>query len=155
MIMKLPERLDNKELIKVIKSQIRLCLLYKNFHSIIFVSFLTKKKIVLEHISYLCEANWIVKRNIMTIKNSRNETVVCFKNGSYIRVARGGECSKGYRAHNIVIDSDITEREIINDIIRPHFIDLLILPPKFVIKFFKVERFYRKQFKKREYWVKI
>ena len=41
--MRKPERLDNKPLIKIIKKQIRLCLRYKYFRSLIFVSMRTKR----------------------------------------------------------------------------------------------------------------
>ena len=85
--MKIPAKLDNKQLIKIIKKQIRLCLRYRRFRSVIYISLRSKKNVVFEYIEFLCNSNWFIKRNITRIKNNSNETFIVFKNGSFIRVA--------------------------------------------------------------------
>lgn len=153
--MKIPKRFDNKRLIKIIKKQIRLCLRHRCFQSVIFVSLRTKKNIVFEYLEFLCNANWFAKRSIKRIKNNANDTFICFKNGSYIRVVPGNQCAIGSRANNIVIDSDITNQEVINCIIRPSLMALMIVPPKWVMKLFKVKPHRTKRFRKFQYTVKI
>lgn len=153
--MRKPERLDNKPLIKIIKKQIRLCLRYKYFRSLIFVSMRTKRNTVFEYLEYFCKNSWFVRRNIELMKCNSNGVLVCFKNGSYIRVVPATENARGHRAHNVVIDSDVTNQEVIRCIIRPMIIDLLIVPPKWTMKLFGIKPHRRKRFKKVEYTVKI
>lgn len=153
--MKIPARLDNKQLIKIIKKQIRLCLRYRHFRSLIFVSMRTKRNIVFEYLEYFCKHSWFVRRNIGLMKCNSNEVLVCFKNGSCIRVVPATENARGYRANNVVIDTDITNQEIIHYIIRPMIIDLLIVPPKWTMKLLVIKPHRRKRFKKIEYTVKI
>lgn len=153
--MRKPERLDNKPLIKIIKKQIRLCLRYKYFHSLIFVSMRTKRNTVFEYLEYFCKNSWFVRRNIELMKCNSNGVLVCFKNGSYIRVVPATENARGHRANNVVIDSDVTNQEVIRCIIRPMIIDLLIVPPKWTMKLFGIKPHRRKRFKKVEYTVKI
>lgn len=153
--MRIPESLDNKQLIKAIKKQIQLCLQHRRFRSIIFVALRTKTNVVFEYLEYFCNTNWFVRRNITQIKNNRNEIFVCFKNGSFIRVIPVNTCAKGYKANNIIIDSDITNKEVINYIIRPMIIDLLVVPPKWTMKLFGIKSYYRKRFKRTEYTVDI
>ena len=153
--MKIPEKLDNKQLVKVLKKQIRLCFMYRHFRSLIFISQITKRNIVFEYLNFLCNQNWFIRRNITRIKNNSNETLICFKNGSFIRVITGRESSvRGHRANNVVIDTDIINRYVVC-CIRPTIIDLLIVPSKFAMKVLKIKPHHKKQFKKREYWVKI
>lgn len=153
--MKIPARLDNKQLIKIIKKQIRLCLRYRHFRSVIYVSLHIKKNIVFEYIEFLCNSNWFIKRNITRIKNNSNETFIGFKNGSFIRVAPSRESARGIRANNIVIDSDITNQEIIHCVLRPTLIPLMLVPPKWIMKLFKIKPHRTKRFKKFQYTVKI
>lgn len=153
--MRKPERLDNKPLIKIIKKQIRLCLRYKYFRSLIFVSMRTKRNTVFEYLEYFCKNSWFVRRNIELMKCNSNGVLVCFKNGSYIRVVPATENARGHRAHNVVIDSDVTNQGVIRCIIRPMIIDLLIVPPKWTMKLFGIKPHRRKRFKKVEYTVKI
>ncbi len=153
--MRKPERLDNKPLIKIIKKQIRLCLRYKYFRSLIFVSMRTKRNTVFEYLEYFCKNSWFVRRNIELMKCNSNGVLVCFKNGSYIRVVPATENARGHRANNVVIDSDVTNQEVIRCIIRPMIIDLLIVPPKWMMKLFGIKPHRRKRFKKVEYTVKI
>ena len=149
--MRKPERLDNKPLIKIIKKQIRLCLRYKYFRSLIFVSMRTKRNTVFEYLEYFCKNSWFVRRNIELMKCNLNGVLVCFKNGSYIRVVPATENARGHRAHNVVIDSDIKNRQVINCIIRPTLISLVILPPKWVMKLFGIKPYRVKRFKRNEY----
>ena len=153
--MRKPERLDNKPLIKIIKKQIRLCLRYKYFRSLIFVSMRTKRNTVFEYLEYFCKNSWFVRRNIELMKCNSNGVLVCFKNGSFIRVIPATENARGHRANNVVIDSDVTNQEVILCIIRPMIIDLLIVPPKWMMKLFGIKPHRRKRFKKVEYTVKI
>lgn len=153
--MKTPERLDNKQLIKIIKKQIRLCLRYRHFRSLIFVSMRIKRNTVFEYLEYFCQNSWFVRRNITRVKNNSNEVMVCFKNGSFIRVVPGTESARGNRANNIVVDSDITNQEIIHCVIRPTLIPLTLVPPKWVMKLFKVKPHRTKRFRKFQYTVKI
>lgn len=153
--MRTPERLDNKTLIKIINKQIRLCLRYRHFRSLIFVSIRIKRNTVFEYLKYFCKHSWFVRRNIRLMKCNSNEVLVCFKNGSCIRVVPATENARGYRANNVVIDTDITNQEIIHYIIRPMIIDLLIVPSKWMMKLLGVKPHRRKRFKKVEYTVKI
>ena len=153
--MKIPARLDNKQLIKIIKKQIRLCLRYRHFRSLIFVSMRAKRNIVFEYLEYFCKNSWFVRRNIGLMKCNSNEVLVCFKNGSFIRVIPATENARGHRANNVVIDSDVTNQEVIHCIIRPMIIDLLIVPPKWMMKLFGIKPHRIKRFKKVEYTVKI
>lgn len=153
--MKIPARLDNKQLIKIIKKQIRLCLRYRHFRSLIFVSMRAKRNIVFEYLEYFCKNSWFVRRNIGLMKCNSNEVLVCFKNGSFIRVIPATENARGHRANNVVIDSDVTNQEVIHCIIRPMIIDLLIVPPKWTMKLFGIKPHRRKRFKKVEYTIKI
>ena len=153
--MRTPERLDNKQLIKIIKKQIRLCFRYRYFRSIIYISSYSKKNVVFEYLEFLCNANWFIKRNIVRIKNNSNETFIGFKNGSFIRVVPGRESARMNRANNIIIDSDITNQEIIHCVLRPTLIPLMIVPPKWVRKLFKIKPHRTKKFKKFQYTVKI
>lgn len=153
--MKIPERLDNKQLIEIIKKQIRLCLIHKHFHSIIFISLRTKRNIVFEYLDFFCNANWFIKKNIIRVRNNSNEVIVCFKNGSFIRVMPGSHNARGYRATNVIIDSDITNQEIIHCIIRPIIMPLIIKNPKWMTKLFGIKPYHRKRFRKTEYRVKI
>lgn len=111
--------------------------------------------IVFEYLEYFCKNSWFVRRNIGIMKFNSNEVLVCFKNGSCIRVIPATENAKGYRAHNVVIDSDIKNREVINCIIRPRLISLLITPPKWAMKLFGIKRYRVKRFKRNEYIVDI
>lgn len=153
--MKIPARLDNKQLIKIIKKQIRLCLRYRHFRSLIFVSMRAKRNIVFEYLEYFCKNSWFVRRNIGLMKCNSNEVLVCFKNGSFIRVIPATENAIGHRANNVVIDSDVTNQEVIRCIIRPMIIDLLIVPPKWTMKLLGIKPHRRKRFKKVEYTVNI
>lgn len=153
--MKIPARFDNKQLIKIIKKQIRLCLRYRYFRSFIFVSMRTKRNIIFEYLEYFCKNSWFIRRNVVRMKNNSNEVIICFKNGSFIRVIPATENARGYRANNVVIDSDITNQEVIRYIIRPMIIDLLIVPPKWIMKLLGIKPHRRKRFKKVEYTVKI
>ena len=153
--MKIPARLDNKQLIKIIKKQIRLCLRYRHFRSLIFVSMRIKRNTVFEYLEYFCKNSWFIRRNIGLMKCNSNEVLVCFKNGSFIRVVPATENARGHRANNVVIDTDITNQEIIHCIIRPVIIDLLIVPPKWMMKLLGIKPHRRKRFKKVEYTVKI
>lgn len=153
--MKIPARLDNKQLIKIIKKQIRLCLRYRHFRSLIFVSMRVKRNIIFEYLEYFCKNSWFVRRNIGLMKCNSNEVLVCFKNGSFIRVIPATENARGHRANNVVIDSDVTNQEVIRCIIRPMIIDLLIVPPKWTMKLLGIKPHRRKRFKKVEYTVKI
>ena len=153
--MRIPARLDNKQLIKIIKKQIRLCLRYRYFRSLIFVSMRAKRNIVFEYLEYFCKNSWFVRRNIGLMKCNSNEVLVCFKNGSFIRVIPATENARGHRANNVVIDSDVTNQEVIHCIIRPMIIDLLIVPPKWMMKLFGIKPHRIKRFKKVEYTVKI
>ena len=89
------------------------------------------------------------------MKCNSNEVLVCFKNGSFIMVIPATENARGHRANNVVIDSDVTNQEVIRCIIRPMIIDLLIVPPKWMMKLFGIKPHRRTQFKKVEYTVKI
>ena len=153
--MKIPARLDNKQLIKITKKQIRLCLRYRHFRSLIFVSMRVKRNIVFEYLEYFCKNSWFVRRYIGLMKCNSNEVLVCFKNGSFIRVIPATENARGHRANNVVIDSDVTNQEVIHCIIRPMIIDLLIVPPKWTMKLFGIKTHRRKRLKKVEYTVKI
>lgn len=153
--MRKSERLDNKQLIKIIKKQIRLCLRYRHFKSLIFVSIRTKRNIIFEYLEYFCKNSWLVRRNIKLMRYNSNEALVCFKNGSCIRIVSVTENAKGYRANSIVIDSDVMNQEVIHYIIRPIIIDLLIVPPKWTMKLLGIKSHRRKRFKKVEYTVKI
>ena len=153
--MKIPARFDNKQLIKIIKKQIRLCLRYRYFRSFIFVSMRTKRSIIFEYLEYFCKNSWFIRRNVVRMKNNSNEVIICFKNGSFIRVIPVTENARGYRANNVVIDSDVTNQEVIRYIIRPMIIDLLIVPPKWIMKLLRIKPHRRKRFKKVEYTVKI
>ena len=153
--MKIPARLDNKQLIKIIKKQIRLCLRYRHFRSLIFVSMRTKRNIVFEYLEYLCKNSWFVRRNIGLMKCNSNEVLVCFKNGSFIRVIPATENARGHRANNVVIDSDAMNQEVIHCIIRPMIFDLLIVPPKWMMKLFGIKPHRTTRFNKVEYTVKI
>ena len=153
--MKIPARLDNKQLIKIIKKQISLCLRYRHFRSLIFVSMRIKRNTVFEYLEYFCKNSWFIRRNIGLMKCNSNEVLVCFKNGSFIRVVPATENARGHRANNVVIDTDITNQEIIHCIIRPVIIDLLIVPPKWMMKLLGIKPHRRKRFKKVEYTVKI
>lgn len=153
--MRIPERLDNKQLIKIIKKQIRLCLRYRHFRSLIFVSMRAKRNTVYKYLEYFCLNNWFIRRNIVRVKNNSNEVIICFKNGSFIRVIPATENVRGHRANNLVIDSDITNQEVIYNIIRPTLISLTLIPPKWVIKLFKVQPHRTKMFRKYQYIVKI
>lgn len=153
--MKIPAKLDNKQLIKIIKKQIRLCLRYRHFRSVIYVSLHSKKNVVFEYIEFLCKSNWFIKRNITRIKNNSNETFIVFKNGSFIRVAPARESARGTKVNNIVIDSDITNQEIIHCVLRPTLTPLMLLPPKWVMKLFGIKHYRVKRFKRNEYIVDI
>lgn len=148
-------RLDNKQLIRVVKKQIRLCLRYRHFRSIFFVSMKFKGNYVYEYLEYFCKSNWFVRRNITTMRCNTNEILICFKNGSYIRVVPGTISAKGYKANNVVIDSNIENEEVIHCIIRPMIIPIFLIPPKWVIKLFKIEHYRRKRLRKVEYIVDI
>lgn len=153
--MRISARLDNKQLIKIIKKQIRLCFRYRQFHSIIYISLHSKMNVVFEYLEFICNSNWFIKRNIKRIKNYSNEVVVLFKNGSYIKVVPGKESARLNRANNIIIDSDITNQEIIHCVLRPTLIPLMLVPPKWVMKLFKIKPHRTKRFKKFQYTVKI
>lgn len=153
--MKIPKELDNKQLIKIIKKQIRLCLKYRYFRSLIFVSAAAKKDIVFEYIKYFYKNSWFIRRSITRIKNNSNEAFVEFKNGSFIRVVLGRESARGIRANSIVIDSDITNQEIIHCVLRPTLMPLMLVPPKWAMKLFKIKPYRTKRFKKSQYTVKI
>lgn len=146
---------DNKRLIKIIKKQIWLCLRYRHFRSLIFVSMRTKRNMVFEYIQYFCQSSWFVGKNIFRMRNNSNEVFVCFKNGSLIRVLPVTESVRGNRANNVVIDTDITNREVICSIIRPTIMPLLLIPPKWTMKLFGVKPHHLKRFRKVEYTVKI
>ena len=111
--------------------------------------------IVFEYLEYFCKNSWFVRRNIGIMKFNSNEVLVCFKNGSCIRVVPATENARGHRAHNVVIDSDIKNRQVINCIIRPTLISLVILPPKWVMKLFRIKPYRVKRFKRNEYIVDI
>lgn len=147
------EWIDNKQLFKVLRKQIRLCLHHSRFCSIIFISRRCKKDIVFEYLKFLINSNWLAKRNIIRMKNNANEALLCFKNGSFIRVVPG--YARGYTGHNVVIDSDIKNIEVINCIIRPTLRSLVILPPKWVMKLFGIKPYRVKRFKRNEYIVDI
>ena len=89
------------------------------------------------------------------MRNNSNEVFVCFKNGSLIRVLPVTESVRGNRANNVVIDTDITNREVICSIIRPTIMPLLLIPPKWTMKLFGVKPHHLKRFRKVEYTVKI
>ena len=153
--MRKPEWIDNKQPFKVLRKQIRLCLHHSHFRSIIFISRRCKKDIVFKYIKFLINLNWLAKRNIIRIKNNANESLLCFKNGSFIRIVPANQNVRGYRTHNVVIDSDIKNREIINCVIRPILRSLVILPPKWVMKLFGIKPYRVKRFKRNEYIVDI
>lgn len=153
--MKIPKELDNKQLIKIIKKQIRLCFRYRYFRSVIYVSLHSKKNVVFEYIEFFCNGNWFIKRNITRIRNNSNEAFVEFKNGSFIRVVLGRESARGIRANGIVIDSDITNQEIIHCVLRPTLMPLMLVPPKWAMKLLKIKPYRTKRFKKFQYTVKI
>ena len=101
-------------------------------------------------------ADWFLETYYWSrMKNNSNEVIICFKNGSFIRVIPVTENARGYRANNVVIDSDVTNQEVIRYIIRPMIIDLLIVPPKWIMKLLRIKPHRRKRFKKVEYTVKI
>lgn len=152
--MKIPKELDNKQLIKIIKKQIRLCLKYRYFRSL-FVSATAKKDIVFEYIKYFYKNSWFIRRNITRIKNNSNEAFVEFKNGSFIRVVLGRESARGIRANSIVIDSDITNQEIIHCVLRPTLTPFMLVPPKWAMELLKIKPYRTKRFKKFQYTVKI
>lgn len=83
------------------------------------------------------------------------QVIVYFKNGSFIKVIPGSQNTRGYRATNVIIDSDITNQEIIHCIIRPIIMPLMIKNPKWMTKLFGIKPYHRKRFRKTEYRVKI
>lgn len=121
----------------------------------IFTSMGTKKHIVFEYLEYFCKNSGFVSRNIKLMRKNKNEVLVCFTNGSFIRVVSASDNAKGHRANNIVIDTDITNKEIIDNIIRPVIADLLIELPKRMTGLFGTKPYRIKRFKKVEYTVKI
>lgn len=149
------EKFDNKQLTKIFKKQIGLCLRYKHFHSLIFVSNRTKKNTVFEYLEYLCKNSWLVKRNITRVENSLNRAIVYFKNGSFINVVSATNNKRGNKANNVVIDTDITDQEIVHCIIRPSIAPLFIVRPEWIIKVLKVKPYKKKNFQTSEYVVKI
>ena len=84
-----------------------------------------------------------------------NTVMVGFENGSYIKVIPTTENEKGNKANNVVIDSDITDQEIIHCIIRPMITDLFVVSPKWIVRLLGTKPRRRKRFKKVEYTVKI
>lgn len=111
--------------------------------------------IVFEYLEFICNSNWFIKRNIKRVKNNSNEAVIWFKNGSYIKVVPGSESARMNRVNNIIIDSDITNQQIIHCVLRPTLIPLMIVPPKWVRELFKIKPHRTKRFKKFQYTVKI
>lgn len=153
--MKISKRLNNKQLTKVIKKQIGLCLRHRCFHSVFFVSYLRKKDIVFEYLQYFCNKSRFIKNNIFLIRNSSNGVTVCFKNGSSIRVASGTSHAKGCRATNVVIDSDIADQEFIHCVVREIIVPIMIVPPKWITQLFGIKPRYRKRLGRTEYVVDI
>ena len=72
-----------------------------------------------------------------------------------LRVAPARESARGTKANNIVIDSDITNQEIIHCVLRPTLIPLMLVPPKWVMKLFRIKPYRVKRFKRNEYIVNI
>lgn len=153
--MKIPAYFDNKQLIKVINKQIQLCLKYRYFRSMFFVSMRAKINTVFEYFKFLYENSFLFKRNIKSMRYNTNEASVCFKNGSIIRIVPATDNARGYRAHNIVVDADITNREIIYCVIKPTITDLLMVPPKWIKTLFGTRPYIRKRFKKTKYNVRM
>ena len=91
----------------------------------------------------------------MTYQSFLEGNAVIDRSDSFIRVIPATENARGHRANNVVIDSDVTNQEVIRCIIRTMIIDLLIVPPKWTMKLFGIKPHRRKRFKKVEYTVKI
>lgn len=145
------ERLDS-----IIKKQIRLCLKYRHFRSLIFISTRAKMHNMFKYLENFFENNWFVKRNIVGLMRcSSNSILVRFKNGSYIKVIPATENARGHRANNVVIDADVKNQEIIHYIISPMIRGLFIERPKLMAKLSRIKPYRIKNFKRTEYIVKI
>lgn len=77
------------------------------------------------------------------------------KVGDTVFTTYHGSLSVGTKANNIVIDSDITNQEIIHCVLRPTLIPLMLVPPKWAMKLFRIKPYRVKRFKRNEYIVDI
>lgn len=105
------------DLKEALKEQIKYCHELERYRCGAYITDSKKKDFIIDILKELLKQDDRVDKVI----NGQYDTVVYFKNGSFIKIIRACENARGHKNHGAIIDNEI-EREILNCIILPTLI---------------------------------